>query len=1474
MTKKVAYLSLLFLIFTSGAGLSAQTFSGEKTKLFSELKELFIYNDKEQGKLYAEKMEQELKNNHITAEKVLLMQEFFTELVKKRYRVYPFYASYFDAVLAASEKGRPDAEFKTWQKAALYVLRKKPQSVTGDFLDFSYKLFANNVIYESASCKWVLYGNYQVQYDEGQEPYTVMNGGDLTVYARGDSASIHNTSGRWLMTENRWLGKGGEVYWERAALGSDWVNAKLKTYEIALKSPEYKADSVLFLHKRYFSVPILGVLEEKVLSNITPENVSYPRFQGYDKTVKLDNLAEDVTYIGGFQFNGNRFIGSGTSEIPALVIFNRNKKPFIKLAALNYTFRENVIASDNAEVTIYLIKNDTVDSIYQPGLNFKYLTDKRELTLMRIGNGLQKSLYLNTYHNLDMDAEALNWKTNEDLIRFESAKGSSEGRANFSSSNFYQDILYERLDGLGDVSPLQQLKQYYLKNSPRRTFTGKETAMLLKDDASHIRQFLMQMSIYGLISYNVDRDDYLVKDRFFHIVDARSRLTDYDIIEFSSVIKEKNATLSLLDLNMKMRGVGRVLLSDSQRVVIYPHEQELLMRKDMDFSFDGVITAGRFTYFGRKYDFFYDKFKIDLPDVDSITMRVKRVGPQDYDELSTVPVKTAIHDVVGELQIDGPDNKSGLKSISRMPVFDSKKHSFTYYENKSIGNGAYKKSDFYFKIDPFIIDSLDVFPTENLLLDGVLTSAGIFPDIRDKLRVMPDYSLGIHHVTPGGLPIYGGPAKYFNDIYLSHEGLRGSGRLEYLTAKTESRDFQFYPDSMNALAQSFRVEKTTGTAGTPDVTGDSVYVHWEPASGKYDVRNLGPAFVMYGGQAKLDGRMTVTDNGLKGGGTVDLGNAQIQAKDYDFKTEKFFSDSADFTLRDLDTKTGVSGVTFATKNMKTEIDFKLRKGKFEANDENAYVDFPFNRYRAFSDKLDWDMNNNDIELRVKKGNEQEGFRFLSTKPEQDSLRFNAEYALFKASEKVLYSEKVKHIDVADSRVLLGDGKVVIREDARMDSLHNVSLLMPAEKPFHTLKKGNVSIEGRYKIGGSAIYEYKDKTGRIQNIRISSLRVDSLKQVHAKGVITAEDSLRFMPHVSYKGDFNLYSKNPEPSVKGYVTLDHDCPLLSKRWMETEGFIGDGDIMIPVPAEARDEQKNIMFNGFAFASDSSGIYPVLISGKKNYSDQEVVSASGFLAYNAGTGEYRVASKEKLADPASEGNMMVFKPSDCSAYGEGKLDLGGKLGQVTTMASGRINYLPADTTTELDVVFGINFFMDNSLWDLIFTKIKDHQSGTSALSDATTLKDLAQFFPDKKERDKFLAKTAGMDKLPPELSSTFLFTDVHLFWNKKRRALQHSGTVGLLSWNGKFFNRSANLKMEIERKRSADAISMYIEFDDNNWYFFSYRNNIMSFYSSHNTEINNKVLELDASKKTVEGKNGMPTYQFNLTTKARVERFIEQF
>ncbi|MBK7287951.1 MAG: hypothetical protein IPI95_13105 [Flavobacteriales bacterium] len=96
-------------------------------------------------------------------------------------------------------------------------------------------------------------------------------------------------------------------------------------------------------------------------------------------------------------------------------------------------------------------------------------------------------------------------------------------------------------------------------------------------------------------------------------------------------------------------------------------------------------------------------------------------------------VKNVLENVTGTLEIDAPSNKSGLqqKKYPEYPKFNSTKESFVFYDRPSIQNGAYKRDNFYYKSDPFVIDSLDNFTNEGLNFDGTLMSAGIFPDIRD-----------------------------------------------------------------------------------------------------------------------------------------------------------------------------------------------------------------------------------------------------------------------------------------------------------------------------------------------------------------------------------------------------------------------------------------------------------------------------------------------------------------------------------------------------------------------------------------------------------------------------------------------------------------------------------------------------------------------------------------------------------------------
>jgi len=199
---------------------------------------------------------------------------------------------------------------------------------------------------------------------------------------------------------------------------------------------------------------------------------------------------------------------------------------------------------------------------------------------------------------------------------------------------------------------------------------------------------------------------------------------------------------------IKSIGVPEIQLSDSQSVYIYPEKQEITFRKNRDFIFSGKIHAGLFDFYSKNGLFEYDKFKLALPTIDSMSFTVR----SNYDKVNNfyrqIRVKTVIADISGELLIDDPNNKSGSKSFPEYPYFTNKNDAYVYFDNKSIQNGVYNREKFKYHVYPFTIDSLDNFTTEGLKMDGNLASGGIFPVIEEPLTIQADYSLGFIHETP------------------------------------------------------------------------------------------------------------------------------------------------------------------------------------------------------------------------------------------------------------------------------------------------------------------------------------------------------------------------------------------------------------------------------------------------------------------------------------------------------------------------------------------------------------------------------------------------------------------------------------------------------------------------------------------------------------------------------------------------------
>nr|MBA3900647.1 hypothetical protein [Bacteroidota bacterium] len=861
------FLSVIFLlVFNFNADAQIRSFSADSIKFVDEMTEWFVIARKKEGGDYMKKeFVPVFFSGRFTESEKQTMYKTCNIMLKRRMKAFPDFQNYLNTMINFLDSKQSEESFDAWQRSLEKIIENSTSKKFVNFLEFSEKLFSENIIYQSSSVTWLTNSNnYFFEYDS--LPFVIFTNINLICRAKNDSAVIYGTKGILYPTEGKWIGEGGKVNWLRTGFDEDVVYARLQKYDVTLRTPSFTADSVLFYNTNYFTVPLLGKLEEKVQANVTEKNAYFPRFDSYNKRLRISNIVDEVDYDGGFSMVGPKFIGMGSDEEDAMLIFYREKSPFLVAESKIFIIQKERFTSDNSAVTIYLER----DSIYHPGLNFKFLLKERELVLFRDGKGSARAPYYNTFHNIDMDVEVVNWKMDQPLINLEVLKGSTRTTARFESLNYYSYFLYHKIMGMDNVHPLVLIREVTKK------FNSRE--LLAHDIAKHMRfpmeqvaPLLLNLSVQGFLHYDYDKQKVIVNDKLFWYLEANAKKRDYDVIEFNSNIGGKpNATLSLLNFDLDMRGVNEIFLSDSQNVFIRPHNQEIKMKKNRDFEFGGVIHAGLFTFYGKEFSFEYDAFKINLINCDSLAIKVKADELDEFGRNRLVRVKTVIQDIKGDLLIDGPNNKSGIKPLTRYPILNSRQESFVYYNNSSIQKGVYGKEKFYFKVDPFTLDSLYTFDNEALEFDGLFVSAGIFPDFTEKLKLQPDYSLGFIRKTPaGGFPVYGNKATFENDINMSHEGLRGDGSLKYITSTAYSNNFFFYPDSTNGIMQNYVIEERKGGAVEyPEVAAKGAYMHYMPFKDVMEVEKRDAPIAMFKNQVESHGTIYLKPDGLTGKGLM------------------------------------------------------------------------------------------------------------------------------------------------------------------------------------------------------------------------------------------------------------------------------------------------------------------------------------------------------------------------------------------------------------------------------------------------------------------------------------------------------------------------------------------------------------------------------------------------------------------------------
>ena len=643
---------------------------------------------------------------------------------------------------------------------------------------------------------------------------------------------------------------------------------------------------------------------------------------------------------------------------------------------------------------------------------------------------------------------------------------------------------------------------------------------------------------------------------------------------------------------------------------------------------------------------------------------------------------------------------------------------------------------------------------------------------------------------------------------------------------------------------------------------------------------------MYDLNAKLHGGLAHTPKGLTGHGTIKFNNAELDAKLFKFKNRMFDSDTSDFRLKSYD----LSELAFSTFNYKAHVDFDKRMGEFKSNGGGSKVEFPINMYICFMDEFDWYMDKEEIDV-ANSSNKQadldkktiqeladidiSGSEFVSIHPSQDSLRFFAQRAKYSLKDNIIYAKEVKIIKVADAAIYPDNGDVTILKKAEMKPLVNAKILANVTTKYHVVYNALVNINSKKNYNASGTYDYVDETGAKFPFYLNKIGVDTSLQSWGSGFIPDTAKFRISPNFDFTGTLKFVANNEFLNFDGAFNIKHFCDNSYKPWIKFKSDINPNEIYIPIGDSLKDNLNGKLTAGILMASDSSKAYTAFLTKKNNYSDQDIIRSKGFIFYDKISDEYRISSKEKLKQLAQPGNYLSLTRNSCLAYGDGKIDLAPNMGRATVKSYGNIKHYMIPDTVSMDLVMYMDFLFNDDALKIIDQDLAKYTTLQAVdLTRLTFTKSLAEILGTK-EADKNASEiqmNGAFKKIPSELQHTFFFGDVQMKWDKVNRWFVSVGPLGIVALGKNQVNKYVNGYITVKKSKNGDEMNLYIEFSSSDWYFFTYKSNVMYALSS-SKDFNLAITGTKPDNRQIKAENNLPPYQYTIAPDLKKKSFLKK-
>ncbi len=1305
----------------------------------------------------------------------------------------------------------------------------------------------------------------------------------LTFVTTYDSARLVNTAGALMLKDQRFVGEGGKFEWSMAGLSADSVYCTLGKYNFDVKRPRLGAEKAMMTYVGKVKEPVEGVFQFASQRHVGERDARYPRFKSYKSDIPVDVFNDNsinphrVNCIGGFSLQGAQVSSSSVWGGETTVEIWEAQKRKVKTVAQQFAIGDSLIQSAQAAVVIY----QRSDSIYHPGARFKYVLDSSLLILQAGDGSYKRTPFVSTNLKMDIHTDLITWSMQTDSLAVSTLTARDKVPVLFESHEYFDEDAFSSLSQMYDFHPLI-MAVGYARKTKSASFYADDMAKVNRKNPKIIRAAMKDLFERGYIEYDGQTGYLTIKRKGFHYVLSKGKRKDYDDLLIASYeTNGPNATIRLDQEELDIRGIEKFTITEALNVSIKPDDNQVTLLGDRDFRFNGTLYSGNFEFVGKDFTFSYDSFKVELPQIDSISLLLadERGNRKKVNNTLQSSREEGVEKTSGTLYINDPKNKAARKNRPDYPRFNATTGAIVYFDTKDVLDGAYDKS-VYFVIPPFAIDSLNSADPSAVGFQGTLYS-GIFPAIEETLQIRGDNSMGFDHKVPNeGYQMYEGAGTYRNNLTLDANGLHGEGTVDFLTTTLEAADFTFYMDSVTTVGTAADIQEgSVGAASFPQAYVEDYTLKWLTKKDSMIIYNNAQPFDLYNQTASLDSVLIVTERGLLGAGTLATRGSEAYSEDMSFAGSAFSARHADFEIKsDIPDKPALAG-----QDVRLEFDLNANEADISPEVEGiAAIEFPYAMFRTSITNAKWDLEDETVRMSKPADVAIENSYFYATREELDSLAFSAEEAVYRIPMQQLDVSGVPFITVADAKITPENNQVQILENAKFDRFTNATLVIDTLNEYHNLYNGTIDILSRNEFKGKATYELVSASDTFA-IELTDFRREEVQESRRKtalhtvadGQVQENQNVIISPGMLYRGQVRMHATKEALELDGEVKLDFKNVPGYNTWISYSSDAGQKQLIFDFDNSQTDQGEPLVAGLHLGANDNS-IYSTFVTDRRSPDDYDIFKPTGSLSYDEEKQEYAIRSPKREVPGALAGEVFTFNENTQLVTFEGPVNLmpGPEEGIALTtvgIGEGRVD----SSTFTLDAFMLMDLDLPGQAVEIMGKDLNAamSRSGAPAANPdrARLLYKIAELVNDEaaKEYDQASAtEYTSVLSVDSRLEQTFGISDVQLNWSPEQKAWYSSSSLGVSNVGFEDVNGQATGFIEVKPTEEGNIMNLFVQATADSWYYFSYQNQRLAVWG-----YNEKFCDLIGDKSKID-KAGSDEYAFFLSDIAETLTFVNRF